>query len=99
MNSPPERTLAALRREFPRYQIWLEPAHGGYRFIARRQHPGTGPHTVITNDPAELRATLTASSRHEPAPAGQRPGTVADTPEGAGAGGPHQPRAALGRPA
>jgi hypothetical protein len=59
MNAPPDLTLAALRKEFPRYRIWLEQAHGHYRFIARRQHPGTRPHTVITSDPAELRAALT----------------------------------------
>jgi len=58
MNTPPARTLTALRQEFPGYQIGLEPAHGRYRFVARRLHPGTGPHTVITDDPAELRAAL-----------------------------------------
>jgi hypothetical protein len=72
MNTPPDRTLAALRREFPRYRIWLEPAHGRYRFVALRQHPGTGPHTVITADPAELRAALTPPGWQEPESAGPR---------------------------
>ncbi len=58
MNTPPDLTLAALRKEFPRYQIWLEQAHGHYRFVARRLHPGTSPHTLVTDDLAELRAAL-----------------------------------------
>jgi hypothetical protein len=28
MNTPPDATLAALRREFPGYRVWLEPASG-----------------------------------------------------------------------
>lgn len=62
MNAPPDLTLAALRREFPRYRIWLEQARGHYRFVARRLHPGTGPHTVVTDDLAELRAALSGSA-------------------------------------
>jgi hypothetical protein len=68
MNTPPDATLAALRQEFPGYRVWLEPAYGRYRFVARRLHPGTRPHTVITSDPAELRAALT------PSPPVPRPG-------------------------
>ena len=60
MNTPPDLTLAALQKEFPHYRVWLEPAHDQYRFVARRLHPGTGPHTVVTSDPAELRAALAA---------------------------------------
>jgi hypothetical protein len=56
-----EITLAALRAEFPGFRIWIEPARSSYRFAARRQRPGTGLHTVITADPAELRATLAAA--------------------------------------
>ena len=58
MSTPPDATLAALRQEFPGYRVWLEPAYGRYRFVARRLHPGTRPHTVITSDPAEFRAAL-----------------------------------------
>jgi hypothetical protein len=56
-----EITLAALRAEFPRFRIWIEAAPSGYRFAASRQRPGSGLHTVITTDPAELRATLAAA--------------------------------------
>jgi hypothetical protein len=100
MNTPPDITLAALRREFPRYRIWLEPVHGHYRFVARRQHPGTGPHTVITTDPAELRTALTAPGRQEPGPALPCPGAVPATPEDTDADDSDEPRAAaLSRPA
>jgi hypothetical protein len=66
MKIPPDLTLAALRKEFPSYRVWLEPARDQYRFVARRRHPGTGPHTIVTSDPAELRAALTtpASTGH-----------------------------------
>lgn len=61
MNTEREITLAALRAEFPGFHIWIEAAGSSYRFAARRQRPGTGLHTVITADPAELRATLAAA--------------------------------------
>jgi hypothetical protein len=85
MNSSPETTLAALRREFPRYRIWLDPIPGRHRFVARRQHPGPGPHTAITSDPDELRAALTAPGQHEPQPTQAHPGGLwssADTRAG-----------------
>jgi len=72
MTIGPDATLAALRAEFPGFRVWLEPVGGRYRFVARRQHPGTGLHTVVTSDPAELRAALAAAcSEQQPAPAGQ----------------------------
>ena len=98
MNTPPDRTLAALRQEFPGYQIGLEPAHDHYRFVARRLHPGTGPHTVITDDPAELRAALTPPSRQQPGPAAPSPGGP-DSPQDAEASNPGELRAPLRRPA
>jgi hypothetical protein len=66
MSTPPDATLAALRQEFPGYRVWLEPVYGRYRFVARRLHPGTRPHTVITSDPAELRAALAVASPPQP---------------------------------
>jgi hypothetical protein len=66
MSTPPDATLAALRQEFPGYRVWLEPVYGRYRFVARRLHPGTRPHTVITSDPAELRAALADAQRPVP---------------------------------
>jgi hypothetical protein len=56
-----DATLAALQRDFPRFRIWLEPTYSQNRFVARRQFPGTGLHTVISKDPAELRAALSAA--------------------------------------
>jgi hypothetical protein len=72
MTTPPDATLAALRRDFPGYQIWLERVCDQYRFVARRERPGTGPHTVVTGDPAELRAALDTARSQQPA-AGRRP--------------------------
>lgn len=50
--------LTALRRDFPRYEIDAEVIPGAVRFSARRREPGPGRHTVVTRDPAELRAEL-----------------------------------------
>jgi hypothetical protein len=50
--------LSGLREEFPAFRIWREDAHGRTRFIACRQHRDQHPHTVITDDPAELRNAL-----------------------------------------
>ena len=66
MKTPSELTLAALREEFPAYRVWLEPANGQYKFIARRLRPGTGPHTIVTSDPAELRAALVTPGSPRP---------------------------------
>jgi hypothetical protein len=85
MNTAPDATLAALRQEFPGYRIGLEPAYGRYRFIARRLHPGTRPHTVITSDPAELRAAL-------------RPASPPQNPPDSRPGVPAPPHTATGRP-
>ncbi len=88
MNTPPDATLAALRQEFPGYRVWLEPAYGRYRFVARRRHSGTRPHTVITSDPAELRAAL--AGPQQPASsirsATGRPGPARNDDTGAPAG-------------
>jgi hypothetical protein len=79
MNTQREITLAALRAEFPCFRIWIEPARGSYRFAARRQYPGTGLHTVITADPAELRATLAAADTR-PDPRTHTPGAAPSVP-------------------
>jgi hypothetical protein len=68
MNVAPDATLSALRAEFPGFRVWTEPVGGRYRFVARRRHPGSGLHTVVTSDLAELRAAL-AAARSEPEPA------------------------------
>jgi len=72
MTTSLDAVLAALRAEFPEYQIWVDPAGGGRRLVARRLRPGPGPHTVVTSDPEELGAALAAARvRREPGPAGR----------------------------
>lgn len=64
-------TLANLRADFPRYAIDTEARAGDdpTRYIAVRRQPGPGPHTLITPDPAELRAELaTARTPATPTP-------------------------------
>jgi hypothetical protein len=60
-------TLAALQDDFPLFRIWLEPTYTQIRFVACRRNLGPGLHTVITKDPAELRATLAAAGAPDPA--------------------------------
>jgi hypothetical protein len=52
--------VAALRAEFPSYQISRELAVGRVRYVACRLRPGTHPHTVMSADPEKIRAALTA---------------------------------------
>jgi hypothetical protein len=81
MTTPPHATLTSLRADFPEFRIWLEQPGSRDRFVARRQRPGPGLHTVVTSDSAELRATLAAARpQHAAAPA--------STPSAAAVGGP-----------
>ncbi|HXP21325.1 MAG TPA: hypothetical protein VN840_16905 [Streptosporangiaceae bacterium] len=50
--------LPALRAAFPHFRIWHEVTGGRSRYVARRLAAGPGPHTVVTQDLAELRAVL-----------------------------------------
>jgi hypothetical protein len=51
--------LPALTADFPQFKIWREETVGGRcHYIARGLRPDIHPHTVVTNDPAELRAAL-----------------------------------------
>jgi hypothetical protein len=50
--------LDRLRADFPSFWIWRENTGSGVRYIARSQRAGLNPHTVVTADPAELRAVL-----------------------------------------
>lgn len=54
-------TLASLQDDFPAFLITMEPAISGPRYIARSRHFGHNPHTLVTRDPAELRAALRAA--------------------------------------
>jgi hypothetical protein len=62
--------LASLQADFPQFRIWREATSQGTRYIARRLHPGVHPHTLVTPDPGEIRAELSASPSR---PAGVRP--------------------------
>jgi hypothetical protein len=64
--------LTALQEEFPQFRIWREITLGRARYNARSLHPGTHPHTVITPDPGELRAALTAGATKPPADSAPR---------------------------
>jgi hypothetical protein len=57
-----QRELAGLQRDFPGYRIWQEPMGDRIRLVAVRRDPGSSPHTLITTDPAELRAALANST-------------------------------------
>jgi hypothetical protein len=50
--------LLALRADYPRFRIWHEVTSGRIRYIARRLDAGSGLHTVVTSDLAELRDLL-----------------------------------------
>lgn len=50
--------LPALQQQFPAFLIWRENVLGRRRYVARSQHLSVNPHTVITDDPDELRAVL-----------------------------------------
>jgi hypothetical protein len=50
--------LATLQGEFPRFRIWQETIHDRVRYVARSTHTGLNPHTVVTEDLAEVRAAL-----------------------------------------
>jgi hypothetical protein len=55
--------LASLQAGFPQFRIWREMIHDRARYVAGRLDPDAHPHTVITPDPDEVRATLGAGGR------------------------------------
>jgi hypothetical protein len=56
--SEPGDPLVRLRDDFPQFEIWRENICGRRRYIARSRHLNVNPYTVVTEDPAELRAAL-----------------------------------------
>jgi len=60
--------VVSLQQEFPGFRIWREVAGGHARVVAVRRNPGTKPHTVVTADVAELRATLNGSIQRSTRP-------------------------------
>jgi hypothetical protein len=55
--------LAALRADFPQHDITRDATLIPARYVSRRVRSGVHPHTVVTPDPSELRAILTAAER------------------------------------
>jgi hypothetical protein len=68
----------SLRAAFPQFRIWREFLGGRPRYVARRLDPGTRPHTVITTEPAELRAALTKLPARTRGPGGRGGRRAAD---------------------
>jgi O-methyltransferase involved in polyketide biosynthesis len=61
----PHDSLKAIRRDFPHFRIWREITGDRTRYIARRQQPVPGPHTVVTADLGELRSALVSDAGQE----------------------------------
>src|SRR5712664_3835147 len=71
--------LATLQGEFPRFRIWQETIHDRVRYVARSTHTGLNPHTVVTDDLAELRAALQPAPDAARLHAGPADGTAKNT--------------------
>jgi hypothetical protein len=54
--------LEEIRAQFPKFRIWREAICDRTRYVARSQHAGLNPHTVVTGDLAELRAALSGTA-------------------------------------
>jgi hypothetical protein len=59
--------LALVAAGFPAYHVWRSVAPGHRRYVAQAAGLGARPHTVVTDDLAELAAILSAGPQ-EPAP-------------------------------
>jgi hypothetical protein len=57
----PADPLPALRADFPAFRIWREDVCDRVLYVTRSLHLGLNPYTVVTDDPAELRAALELS--------------------------------------
>lgn len=51
-------SLPGLCADFPAFRIWREIIGDRIQYVARRRHADAHPHTVVTTDPAKLRAAL-----------------------------------------
>jgi hypothetical protein len=61
--SPDLDELALVAAGFPAFCFWRENTYHGTRYAARARSLTAHPHTVITDNLAELRATLTTSQQ------------------------------------
>lgn len=59
--------LAALQKEFPSFGFELQRTWNGAAIAAVRERGSGSPHTLVTNDPDELRAALVTAATSEPA--------------------------------
>jgi hypothetical protein len=67
-------SLAALCEEFPAFRIWREVIGDRIQYVARCRAQNNHPHTVVTADPARLRAAL-VTGRAQPAAGSDDPAT------------------------
>jgi hypothetical protein len=58
--------LASLQTDFPAFEIWLEETGYGTLYVARSRTLGVHPHTVVTADPASIRAALADPTPPQP---------------------------------
>lgn len=65
--------LAAVEEQFPCFRIWREVTCDRARYVSRSLHLRLNPHTVVTDDLAELRSAL-EPARHAPCPRPHQPG-------------------------
>jgi len=56
-----QREIADLQQDFPGYRVWQEAMGDRIQLVAVRRKAATSPHTLVTTDVAELRATLAKS--------------------------------------
>jgi hypothetical protein len=75
----PARELAALRADFPQFEIWPEATLGRLRYVSLSTRLDLHPHTVVTGDLGELRTVL-QSAQPLPAPTVPRP-RIAENPK------------------
>lgn len=81
--------LKALQADCPAFRIWREITGDRARYISRSLHADIGPHTVVTDDLAELREELEhVITRPQPVPgqpSARQPATpAADMQHGTG---------------
>jgi hypothetical protein len=61
---PPDADeLALIAAGFPGFSIWRSVTAAGSRYVAQSLHLHARPHTIVTDDLAELTAALTAGER------------------------------------
>ena len=62
----PAQELAALRADFPQFQIWPEATLDRLRYVSVSTRLDLNPHTVVTGDLGELRTVLQSAQPRAP---------------------------------